>query len=291
MRKAVLILLLLPGAMLSMAGEQPRGKLFIIGGGRRSDGMMEEFVRLAGGPAQAWIIVLPMASGAPDTAGMEQVAEFSGIGARAEWIQFTREQALDPASSARLDSATGIYFTGGDQVRVTRVVLGTPLYRKLHELHRRGVVIGGTSAGAAIMSKIMLTGDERFNRDSTNAYVFIKPGNVVTVEGLGFLGSVIVDQHFIRRKRHNRLLSVVLENPAMLGIGIDESTAIVVEPDSTFRVIGDRSVMIFDAGRAAGIRTSATGNMGVTGVQLHLLLPGDRFNLRTRSLMAEEKRP
>jgi len=291
MRKTILLLLLLPGAMLSMAAEQPRGKLFIIGGGRRSEGMMEEFVRLAGGPAQAWIIVLPMASGAPDTAGMEQVAEFSGIGARAEWIQFTREQALDPASSARLDSATGIYFTGGDQVRVTRVVLGTPLYRKLHELHRRGVVIGGTSAGAAIMSKIMLTGDERFNRDSTNAYVFIKPGNVVTVEGLGFLGSVIVDQHFIRRKRHNRLLSVVLENPAMLGIGIDESTAIVVEPDSTFRVIGDRSVMIFDAGRAAGIRTSATGNMGVTGVQLHLLLPGDRFNLRTRSLMAEEKRP
>jgi len=291
MRKTILLLLLLPGAMLSMAAEQPRGKLFIIGGGRRSDGMMEEFVRLAGGPAQARIIVLPMASGAPDTAGMEQVAEFSGIGARAEWIQFTREQALDPASSTRLDSATGIYFTGGDQVRVTRVVLGTPLYRKLHELHRRGVVIGGTSAGAAIMSKIMLTGDERFNRDSTNAYVFIKPGNVVTVEGLGFLGSVIVDQHFIRRKRHNRLLSVVLENPAMLGIGIDESTAIVVEPDSTFRVIGDRSVMIFDAGRAAGIRTSATGNMGVTGVQLHLLLPGDRFNLRTRSLMAEEKRP
>jgi len=291
MRKTILLLLLLPGAMLSMAAEQPRGKLFIIGGGRRSEGMMEEFVHLAGGPAQARIIVLPMASGAPDTAGMEQVAEFSGIGARAEWIQFTREQALDPASSARLDSATGIYFTGGDQVRVTRVVLGTPLYRKLHELHRRGVVIGGTSAGAAIMSKIMLTGDERFNRDSTNAYVFIKPGNVVTVEGLGFLGSVIVDQHFIRRKRHNRLLSVVLENPAMLGIGIDESTAIVVEPDSTFRVIGDRSVMIFDAGRAAGIRTSATGNMGVTGVQLHLLLPGDRFNLRTRSLMAEEKRP
>jgi len=291
MRKTILLLLLLPGAMLSMAAEQPRGKLFIIGGGRRSEGMMEEFVHLAGGPAQARIIVLPMASGAPDTAGMEQVAEFSGIGARAEWIQFTREQALDPASSARLDSATGIYFTGGDQVRVTRVVLGTPLYRKLHELHRRGVVIGGTSAGAAIMSKIMLTGDERFNRDSTNAFVFIKPGNVVTVEGLGFLGSVIVDQHFIRRKRHNRLLSVVLENPAMLGIGIDESTAIVVEPDSTFRVIGDRSVMIFDAGRAAGIRTSATGNMGVTGVQLHLLLPGDRFNLRTRSLMAEEKRP
>ena len=291
MRKTILLLLLLPGAMLSMAAEQPRGKLFIIGGGRRSEGMMEEFVHLAGGPAQARIIVLPMASGAPDTAGMEQVAEFSGIGARAEWIQFTREQALDPASSARLDSATGIYFTGGDQVRVTRVVLGTPLYRKLHELHRRGMVIGGTSAGAAIMSKIMLTGDERFNRDSTNAFVFIKPGNVVTVEGLGFLGSVIVDQHFIRRKRHNRLLSVVLENPAMLGIGIDESTAIVVEPDSTFRVIGDRSVMIFDAGRAAGIRTSATGNMGVTGVQLHLLLPGDRFNLRTRSLMAEEKRP
>jgi cyanophycinase len=291
MRKSTLLVLLLSGAVLAVAGEQPRGKLFIIGGGRRSDGMMEEFVRLAGGPAHARIIVLPMASGDPDTAGMEQVAEFSEMGARAEWIQFTREQASNPASSARLDSATGIYFTGGDQARVTRAVLGTPLYRKLHELHRRGVVIGGTSAGAAIMSKIMLTGDERLNKDSNNAYVFIKRDNVVTVEGLGFLGTVIVDQHFIRRKRLNRLLSVVLENPAMLGIGIDESTAIIVEPDSTFRVIGDRSVMIFDAGGAARIRTNAVGNMGVTGVQLHLLLPGDRFNLRTRSLMDEEKRP
>jgi len=291
MRKSALLLLLLSGAVLTAAGEQPRGKLFIIGGGRRSAGMMEEFVRLAGGPAQARIVVLPMASGDPDTAGMEQVAEFSEIGARAEWVQFTREQALDPASSARLDSATGIFFTGGDQVRVTRAVLGTPLYRKLHELHRRGVVIGGTSAGAAIMSTIMLTGDERLNRDSNNAFVFIKPGNVVTVEGLGFLNTVIVDQHFIRRKRLNRLLSVVLENPAKLGIGIDESTAIVVEPDSTFRVIGDRSVMIFDASGAAHIRANAAGNMGVTGVQLHLLLPGDRFNLRTRSLISEEKRP
>jgi cyanophycinase len=291
MRKPVLLLLLIWGALMTVAGEQPRGKLFIIGGGKRSDGMMEEFVRLAGGPAHARIVVLPMASGDPDTAGMEQVAEFSEIGARSEWIQFTREQALDPAASARLDSATGIYFTGGDQVRVTRAVLGTPLYRRLHELHRRGVVIGGTSAGAAIMSTIMLTGDERLNRDSNNAYVFIKPGNVVTVEGLGFLNTVIVDQHFISRKRLNRLLSVVLENPAKLGIGIDESTAIVVEPDSTFSVIGDRSVMIFDAGGAAHFRANAAGNMGVTGVQLHLLLPGDRFNLRTRSLISEEKRP
>jgi cyanophycinase len=141
------------------------------------------------------------------------------------------------------------------------------------------------------MSEMMLTGDERLNRDSANAYAFIKQENVVTAQGLGFLASVIVDQHFIRRKRHNRLLSLVLENPALLGIGIDESTAIIVEPDSTFRVIGDRSVMVLDAGAAAGIRANASGNMGVTGVQLHLLLPGDRFNLRTRSLISGEKRP
>ena len=291
MRKTALLVFLLCGSLLAPAEEGQHGSLFIIGGGKRSGGMMEEFVRLAGGPAHARIVVLPMASGVPDTAGILQVEEFRNLGARAEWIQFTHEQALEPASGSRLDSATGIYFTGGDQRRVTRIVLRTPLYQKLHELHRRGVVIGGTSAGAAVMSEMMLTGDERLNRDSANAYAFIKQENVVTAQGLGFLASVIVDQHFIRRKRHNRLLSLVLENPALLGIGIDESTAIIVEPDSTFRVIGDRSVMVLDAGAAAGIRANASGNMGVTGVQLHLLLPGDRFNLRTRSLISGEKRP
>ena len=102
---------------------------------------------------------------------------------------------------------------------ITRVIVGTPLQKKLIEIYRAGAVIGGTSAGAAIMSKVMITGDELINKDSTNIFLAILKGNVQTIEGLGFLDQVIIDQHFVKRKRLNRLISVVLENPTLPGIG------------------------------------------------------------------------
>jgi len=140
-----------------------------------------------------------MASSTPDTTGMEQAAEFRSRGAASvEWINIGREGAGNPALLEKLDKATGVFFSGGDQVRITRALLGTPAHHKLLELYQRGAVIGGTSAGAAIMSRVMLTGEELINRDSASMFTSMQKGNVETIEGLGFLKTVIIDQHFVK---------------------------------------------------------------------------------------------
>jgi cyanophycinase len=159
---------------------------------------------------------------------------------------------------------------------------GTPLLRKLKQLYLDGAVIGGTSAGAAIMSAMMITGKEHLSRDTNNAYSFIRGGNIETAEGLGFIHDAIVDQHFIRRKRHNRLLSLVLEHPGLLGIGIDEGTAIVVTPTRKFEVVGEGTVMVFDARRARNISTDKNQNLSAANITMHLLGAGDSFILDTR---------
>jgi cyanophycinase len=165
---------------------------------------------------------------------------------------------------------------------LTRIILGSPVHDTLHALYERGAVLGGTSAGAAIMSAIMITGDERLNRDSTNPFTAIRTGNVVTTRGLGFMQTVIIDQHFIKRKRHNRLISLVLENPSLIGVGIDEATAIIVSPDSTFRVAGEGTVMVLDPGRSSPVRTDRGGNLAASNILMHILKAGDVYDMRYR---------
>lgn len=260
--------------------EKSKGHLCIIGGGNRDARMMKEFIRLAGGEKSV-ILVVPMASGTPDTTGMEQSAEIKALGAGSvSPLLITREEAMQPATLARLNGVTGVFFSGGDQARLTAVVGGTPVHERFLAMYREGAVMGGTSAGAAIMSRVMITGDERLNRDSTNGFVFARRNNVVTIDGLGFLGTVIIDQHFLRRKRHNRLISVVLEHQKLIGVGIDESTAIIVEPDSTFRVMGEGGVLVLDATGASKTKEDPRGNLGAAGMKMHMLLDGDRFDMR-----------
>jgi cyanophycinase len=270
----------LPAAAAGPGGKEG-GHLFIIGGGRRGPDLMKEYVRLAGGAGLASILVLPMASGDGDTTGLEMAQEFRDLGVRAARSLFiTREQAMTPGILDQFTGVTGVYFTGGDQARITKELVGTPVQDKLKDLYRSGVVIGGTSAGAAVMSAVMLTGDEKLNRDTVNGFVFIRRDNVVVTEGLGFLTTVIVDQHFIRRKRMNRLISVVLEHAPHVGVGIDEATAVIVSPDSTFRVMGSGSVMVLDASQSSNVRNDSRGNMGADGLRMHLLLDGDGFDMR-----------
>jgi len=282
---AVLAIALLAGTFSvadAGAGAEPEGgHLFIIGGGRRSPELMREYVRLAGGPEHASILVLPMASGDGDTTGLEMAEEFRGLGVRtARSLFITRAQAMTPEILDQFRNVTGIYFTGGDQARITKELVGTPVQEKLKQLYHSGAVIGGTSAGAAVMSAVMLTGDEKLNRDTVNGFVFIRRDNIVVTEGLGFLTTVIVDQHFIRRKRMNRLISVVLEHAPHVGVGIDEATAVIVSPDSTFRVMGSGSVMVLDASTSANLRNDSRGNLGADGLRMHLLLDGDGFDMR-----------
>lgn len=263
----------------SGAHREGPGPLFIVGGGPRPDSIMAHFVELAGGPGRARIAVVPMSSGDPEGAAESLREEMGALGA-ADVVDLlmSREEAERTGSAERLEGVTGVWFAGGVQTRHTEALRGTPVEAALHELHRSGVVIGGTSAGAAIMSNLMITGAERRpggDRPSTNGepFITVDRGNIVTEPGFGFLDDVIIDQHFVRRKRHNRLISLVLEHPGLLGAGIDEGTALVVYPDGRWVVRGESVVVVYDA-RESAVTDPGTGTVGARDVRMHLLPAG-----------------
>lgn len=257
-----------------------RGSLIIAGGGSLPLEIKKRFLDLATQEGGAKVLVLPMASGY-EVSGPAQAEEFRTLGAAvATSVRLTREEAEHDSSREHLRAVTGVWFTGGDQSRVTAAIGETVFLKALHRLHREGAVLGGTSAGAALMSPLMLTGEEHRTQEDgepgDQSYMFrtLERDNIVLVRGLGFLPATIVDQHFIRRKRHNRLMSVVLENPDHIGVGIDEATALEVDPDGSWTVLGHGVVVIYDA-RGASI--PSTGPLRATDVRLHVLTRGDRF--------------
>lgn len=267
------------------AFSKERGHLFVIGGGRRPVSMMKKFIDLAQKVNSGKIVIFPMASSVPAEVGPEQEKQFKELGARdVEFHILTREQALLEKNIAILDDVGGVFFSGGVQSRLTAVLIDTPVHKKLLELYRKGAVIGGTSAGAAVMSEVMITGDEKREVQEGRAFETLQADNVVTIRGFGFIQSAIIDQHFVRRKRHNRLISLVAENPEFLGIGIDESTAIVVNPDDTFEVLGERSVVVYDASQAQ-IQFSPSRIISGSNFIMHILKNGDRFNLKTKRII------
>lgn len=278
----LLLILALPSGNVITGASEAKGHLVIIGGGERTEEIMKRFVDLAGGPAKAKIIIIPLASSTPQETGNDYVKEFHGLGVTdVQALIPTRTDAMAESTSARLSGVTGVFFSGGDQVFITRVIVGTPLQKRLHALYHSGAVIGGTSAGAAIMSKVMITGDELINKDSSNIFHAIMKGNVQTIEGMGFLDKVIIDQHFVMRKRLNRLYSVVLENPSLPGIGIDESTAIIVSPGGKAEVMGEGTVVVLDPRGARDIHTDARGNLAARNVVTSIYSAGETFDLRT----------
>ncbi len=282
MRKPWIFLLLLLMASGAALAAGPKGRLFIIGGGERDEAMMRRFVEVARGFGTGRIVVFPMASSEPKETGDGLVKELEKLGApgAASFI-LTREQALAEGSDRILDGVGGVFFSGGDQSRQTAVLLHTPIHMRLLELYAAGCVMGGTSAGAAVMSEVMITGDERRQPGEGHEFETIEARNVVTAEGFGFLKTAIIDQHFVVRRRLNRLISLIAEKPKLLGIGIDESTAVVVERGRRFEVVGEGQVLVWDASKAR-VREADGGKLGFTGMVFHVLLPGDRFDLDSR---------
>lgn len=260
-----------------------RGHLLIVGGGPIPAEVTRRFVELAGG-SHAHIVVFPMASEDP-AAGTEQTEEFEKLGAHAERIVLTHEEADTETTARRLDGVTGIWFGGGDQSNLTRALAGTRTERAIEASYREGAAIGGTSAGVAVFSSIMLTGEERHMggdrppsdaADSLSAYMTIARENVVTAKGFGLLPGAIVDQHFVRRRRHNRLISLVLEHPELIGLGIDESTAVEVGPDGLWRVLGASVAIVYDARHA---RVTPPGqSLAAADVRMHILSAGSVFD-------------
>ena len=262
---------------------QTKGKLVIVGGVQTIE-IVKKYVELAGG-CDAKIIVIPNAGSEPKYWSEVQVKEFTDLGAQAEYLLFTRQTADDEVNLKKMDWANAVFFLGGDQSDLARDMLGTKLLEKVFGIYNNGGVVGGSSAGAAIMSEVMITGNELINKDSTVSFVTIEKGNVEVKTGFGFLKNAIVDQHFLKRKRHNRTIASLIEHPNLFGIAIDESTGIIVYPDETFEVIGSYQVLVYDPIDGDNIREDKNGNLGISDMRLQILISGDKFDMKTRKVI------
>lgn len=263
----------------------PKGKLLIIGGGERTDEIMQKFFELAGGK-NAVVVVFPMASGDAEETGIEQSRQIRDLGVKQSfYLNITKEQANSDSILQRLNGVTGVFYSGGDQVLLTKALKGTKTEQRVREIYNAGGVISGTSAGAAVMSEIMITGEELINKDSSAAFSTLLTNNVEYKTGFGFVTDAIIDQHFVVRKRHNRLISLVLENPKLLGVGIDESTSILVYPNKTFEVIGESVVCVYDATEAKNISTNKNNYLSANSIKLHILRQGQKFDLLKKKVI------
>ncbi|MBS3937359.1 MAG: cyanophycinase [Peptococcaceae bacterium] len=258
-----------------------KGRLLVIGGAEDKNGecqILQRFVELAGG-SKGVIAVITAAAEAQNAVGDEYRELFVCLGAGTVQVLHVanRQQANDPEMLAKVEGASGVYFTGGDQLRITSLVGGTALDALLKELFRQGAVIAGTSAGASAMSDNMIVagdGEEEPRREA-----------IRMAPGLGLVRHAVVDQHFAQRGRIGRLLGALAQNPAILGIGIDEDTAIEVEMSGTFSVVGNGCVTVLD-GRGITISDisdiTSEQPLALCDVLLHCLPTGYSFDLKTR---------
>lgn len=272
-----------------MEASHGRGPLVIIGGAEDRDGdcvVLREFVRRAGG-VHAHIAVLTAATSMPREVGDDYIRAFERIGAEDVKIVDTdhREDADRQEAVEKIEQATGIFFTGGDQARIIELVKGSRVDKAIRERHAQGVVIGGTSAGAAMMPETMIIeGDS-----ATNPRVDV----VELGPGMGFLPGIAVDQHFAQRGRLGRLIAALVQQPAILGIGIDENTAVIVDGDE-FEVVGQSAVTVVDESEATHNNLEGLlrdEGLAICGVRLHILPHGYRFNMKTRQPIVPGETP
>lgn len=257
--------------------------VMVIGGAEdklRDRVVLSRFVHLAGG-GDARLAILSTASSLGDAATGLYRETFARLGVKqvAGLRPESREQANDPLLAARLDGVTGIFITGGNQLKLSSVIGATRLGTAILEAHARGVVIAGTSAGAsAVASHMMAFGSSGATPKHRMAQVAV---------GLGLLVNVVIDQHFEQRTRLGRLLAMVAQSPALIGIGLDEDTAAIVYPDDTLEVLGRGAVLIVDGSEIVTDAFQTLGHkpMMVSGVRLHSLPAGYRFDLTQRRLI------
>jgi cyanophycinase len=264
-------------------GAPRAGHLLIIGGAEdklRQRQILARFVSLAGG-ADARIVVISTASSLGDEATelYQHLFRSMGVTDVRGLRPLVREDADDRRTIEQVNDATGIFMTGGNQLRLSSVIGGTGLGRALIERHRHGAIIAGTSAGASAISSHMVA----FGTSGASP----KQRMTQMSAGLGLLPGVVIDQHFEQRNRFGRLMALIAQSPALLGIGVDEDTAALVTPTGVLEVIGKGSVTILDP---AKIQTDAYEvkrhrPIMVSGVVLHSLPSGYRFDIRKRRLL------
>ncbi len=258
---------------------RPRGYVIPIGGAeakRKNPVILERFVDLCGGD-DARILVIPTASLLDETGPTYQVL-FEGMGAKAMCIPIeNRDDCYREDILEVLEKATGIFITGGNQLRLSTILGGTPVARAIRRLNAAGVHMAGTSAGAAIISEHMIAG----GRGGPSP----RESGVVLAPGLGLTNRAIIDQHFNKRGRLGRLLAALSFNPFVCGLGIDENTAAFIAPDGVMEVVGHGTVTVIDP---ADLRHSSMSYVrkaeavSLVGLKLHVLADGSSFNLETR---------
>jgi cyanophycinase len=263
------------GSVLHENQTQTKGKLFIIGGGKRSTAMIDRLIVEAGVDIKGYILILPMASAEEDTAIFYSSKQFADRGVDSIFsIHSDTSKKYSESTLQLIQNASLIYIAGGDQNRFMKAIEGTPIQELLHKAYNNGATIAGTSAGAAVMSQKMISGNEIKHPVYTGNYPTIEANNIEVAKGLGFIDKVIVDQHFIKRQRLNRLIAVCLENPENTCIGIDEATAIIVKGNNV-EVVGDSQVIVLKHLKAE--TKVVNGLLGGKSLDLSIYLPGDSF--------------
>lgn len=261
-----------------------RGVLMPIGGAEdKLDNkvILTEFVRQAGGD-KARIAIVPTASSI-EAAGLRYKAIFLGMGVESAEVVYigSREDANSPENLNLVKNATGVFLTGGNQMRLSAIIGGTRFEQTVRDCHTAGVVVAGTSAGASILSAHMVAmGASGSTPKLRMAQMFA---------GFGLISNVIIDQHFRQRDRIGRLLSMVAGNPGLLGIGIDEDTAAVIDGAGILRVIGRHSLTIVDGSHMVSdiFQVKRYGEITISDARLHVLGPGRTFDMNTRTMLED----
>jgi cyanophycinase len=263
-----------------VAEGQERGWIAPIGGAEdKHDAphVLRRFLRLSGG-SDASVVVIPTASQLADT-GERYVRLFRELGAgEVQAIDFdTRRDATEPRRVEAIQRASGVFFTGGNQLRLSTLIGGTPVAQAVRRANAAGVPVAGTSAGAAFLSEHMIA----FGEEGATPVA----GAVRLAPGLGLTNRFVIDQHFRQRDRLGRLLAALAYNPFAVGIGLDEDTAAFIAPDNTVHVEGSGAITVVDASDVAfsSMDSVAEGRpVCLLGVKLHVLTAGATFNLHTR---------
>lgn len=260
-----------------------QGKLIIIGGGKRPPEIIQRLITESGVDKKGYIVLLPMASEEQDSSIIFSKPQFINAGIKNVTGFIIKKGDIVPKNIIdSIANASLIYIGGGDQVRFMGIIAGTEVEKAIKICYTKGNVIAGTSAGAAVMSEKMITGVELKHKSTTEdterqGFTAIEEKNIEISNGLGFIKNAIIDQHFIKRKRQNRLIAVAIENSNFDCIGIDEATAIVVK-SGTAEVIGISQVLAIK-NKNQKIKVQ-NGLLGATNLKLDLYLPGDTFKIK-----------
>ncbi|HCF71302.1 MAG TPA: cyanophycinase [Syntrophomonas sp.] len=265
-------------------GQHSKGNLVIIGGAEDKYGdsrILQEVVDIIGGD-EARVGIITTATQQPEEVGEEYRDVFLRLGVReTEIINInTRDEANHEDNIRRIRDVTGFFFTGGDQLRITSILGGTRVYEALHDSFNHGTAVVGTSAGASVMCSTMIV-EGNSNDAARKCTLKMAPG-------LRFLEGVIIDQHFDQRGRLGRLLCGIAENPGILGIGIDEDTAIKVYPEEYFEVLGNNAVTVVDGRSIKSTNVSELEPdeiLTITNASLHILSRGYGFDFKRREVI------